>query len=70
MSTQPENPPAFPLFFGGDQPTKGMTLRDYLAAHAPIAEMQGESWLDHAQERYEYADAMLSARTQKPEGGE
>lgn len=42
---------------------EGMTLRDYFAAHAPLTQFDGETWEEQAEERYEYADAMLKERS-------
>jgi hypothetical protein len=59
--------PAFPAqvkFF--DEPTTGMTLRDYFAAHAPEPYKNwhgGErGFADIIEWRWSYADAMLKAR--------
>lgn len=41
----------------------GMSLRDYLAAHAPQPE-RSMSLEDHCAYRWRYADAMLKARKQ------
>lgn len=43
---------------------KGMTLRDYLAAHAPLPN-DAMALDDHCEYRYRYADAMLRARNVK-----
>ncbi len=69
MSTQQDGGPAFPK-----GRIEGMSLRDYLAAHAP--EMPDQWWkalhaqwpMKHVAEidadwRYFHADAMLAART-------
>ena len=62
-----DNPPAFPTH-GYD----GMTLRDYFAGQAlvgQIAACAGETPYPSrdraAKQAYEYADAMLKARTKK-----
>lgn len=66
MSTQNTGGPAFPTprYERGDMYSLGMTLRDYFAAKA----MQGHCPSippEHAARRaYEYADAMLKARSE------
>jgi hypothetical protein len=65
------NPPAFPLSFVA-HPTeetfvaKGMTLRDYFAAKAMqgIVNNSDAFWAGAAPLAYQYADAMMKARTQ------
>lgn len=65
----PENPPAFPATYDHDGYSSdrhgvgGMSLRDYFAAHAPLTQLDGETWEEHAEDRYEYADAMLGQRS-------
>ena len=56
--------PAFPneSDFGVSDKSCGMSLRDYFAAHAPIPAKAGATWGEHAQLRWEYADAMLAER--------
>lgn len=66
MSKSEYSEPAFPVLDLAKTQCHGMTLRDYFAAKA----MQGiiacpsssGSFMDLADEAYEYADAMLRAR--------
>ena len=63
--------PAFPHVLRNeyDSAEKGMTLRDYFAAHAPDvpddfgwATGETDSWQRRTRWNYHYADAMLRAR--------
>ena len=59
------NEPAFPNegFNGWGEPFKGMTLRDYFAAHAISVSLQAcVGFESAAEEAYMMADAMLKAR--------
>lgn len=67
--SKPENPQAFPYSpctgNAGDD-VEGMTLRDYFAAKAMEAFLsQPNTWTRNgiAQAAYEFADAMLKARS-------
>ena len=70
--TQPNNPPAFPLYNHGMQTLgmhiSGMTLRDYFAAKAMKAYCSDPDWrkdMDSSatsRAAYRMADAMLKAR--------
>lgn len=82
---QPENPPAFPVSLGDQHDqyfaSRGISVRDYFAAHALVGILAGEppvksnepciSAREAAVGAYRCADAMLLARTQSkdsPEG--
>ena len=62
---KPTNPQAFPISGSQYQHTKGMTLRDYMAAKAMQGMMHDvdQPHCDYiAQKAYQMADAMLKAR--------
>jgi hypothetical protein len=56
------NPPAFPTGTGVTPYNPGMTLRDYFAAKAMQALVDGDYFDATARMAYDMADAMLSAR--------
>jgi len=65
-----DNPSAFPLAGGGPmgRNDKGMTLRDWFASHAPEPPTnwwrgRGKNCAGYALWNFQYADAMLAART-------
>jgi hypothetical protein len=61
------NPPAFPVAYGGGR-IEGMTLRDYFSARAMQALLSDTDWRldmdieDTAKAAYMTADAMMKAR--------
>lgn len=73
MSTQPDNPPAFPIVFPTNMHSPGMTLRDWFAGQAlanPDLSTRTDSDALTAEQRtsvraYRYADAMLAERAKK-----
>ena len=54
---------AYSDYIGG-----GMTLRDYIAIHAPwqLSGVAPFTWEECCKARYAYADAMIAAREVKP----
>ncbi len=64
--TPPDNPPAFPVAWGGDlMPEHGMTLRDYFAGQALVgltSRPEAGNSTGTAVVSYRIADAMLAAR--------
>jgi hypothetical protein len=56
------NPPAFPTGTGVTPYNPGMTLRDYFAAKAMQALVDGDYFDATARMAYDMADAMLKAR--------
>ena len=65
---KPNDMPAFPLHYtvGSPYNAEGMTLRDYIAIHAPHEEVMNyleyPKCMNWQEARYKYADAMLKAR--------
>lgn len=73
MDRKEDGGPAFPRTGAtvDARPQIGMTLRDYLAAHAPAmtdqwfedSRQEGETWMQvESAWRYAYADAMIAER--------
>lgn len=72
MSNQPNGGPAFPVPGVTGNLCRGMTLRDYFAAHASDSDVK--RWMEiyrrngtpirEEEAKYIYADSMLRARNQ------
>ena len=64
---KPSGGPAFPIFYGTNCQTSGMSLRDYFAAHASDEDIKDimdhiKLVLNRREARYFHADRMLEER--------